>query len=197
MSIAREAWDPGRLLHAAAAGMTLLLAACGSAPKESFYTLSSPPPAESAGQSTMSVVVGPVTVPEAVDRTPMVIRTGPNQVDIDDLNRWAEPLKAAIPRVLAAHLSRELGTARVSSSRQAAGSDADFRVAVDVTRFESSLSDGATLEASWAVVGKGGTKRGRTLAQEPAKPGDHAALASAHSRALEKLSREIAAVLRR
>ena len=177
--------------------LALLLAACGSTPKESFYTLSAPPPVEPSGQPTLSVVVGPVTVPEAVDRTPMVIRTGPNQVDIEDLHRWAEPLKAAIPRVLAAHLARDLGTARVSSSRQASGGDADYRVGVHVTRFESSLTEGATLEASWTVVGKGGTRRGRTVAQEPATPGNHAGLASAHSKALERLSREIAAVLRR
>lgn len=197
MSFAREALDPGRLLRAAAAGMTLLLTGCGSTPKESFYTLSAPPPVEPSGQPTMSVVVGPVTVPEAVDRTPMVIRTGPNQVDIEDLHRWAEPLKAAIPRVLAAHLARELGTARVSASRQAGGGDADYRVAVEVNLFESSLTEGAMLEASWTVVGKGGTRRGRTVAQEAATPANHAGLASAHSKALERLGREIAAVIRR
>ena len=82
--------------------LALLLAACGSTPKEFFYTLSAPEPAASTGAATFSVIVGPVTVPEAVDRTPMVIRTGPNQVDITDLHRWAEPLKASIPRVLAA-----------------------------------------------------------------------------------------------
>ena len=177
--------------------LALLLAACGSTPKESFYTLSAPPPVDPAGQPTLSVVVGPVTVPEAVDRTPMVLRTGPNQVDIEDLHRWAEPLKAAIPRVLAAHLARDLGSARVSSSRQAAGADADYRIAVDVTRFESSLTEGALLEASWTVVGKGGTRRGRTVAQEAATPANHAGLASTHSRALEKLAKEIGAVLRR
>jgi uncharacterized lipoprotein YmbA len=99
--------------------------------------------------------------------------------------------------VLAAHLARELGTARVSSSRQGSGGDADYRVGVDVTRFESSFTDGATLEAAWTISGKGGTVRGRTVAQEAATPGDYAGLASAHSRALEKVARDIATAIRR
>lgn len=173
---------------------TLLLASCGTTPKESFYTLSSAPPVESPA-SSVSVHVGPVSIPDAVDRNPMVIRTGPNQVDIDDFHRWAEPLKAAIPRVLAANLARELGGARVSSGRQA-NAGADYRVAVEVARFESSLAEGATLEASWTVTGKAGTPvHGRTLARAPAASGDHAGIASAHSRALDQLAKEIAAAI--
>jgi hypothetical protein len=173
----------------------VLLAGCGATPKERFYTLSFAAPEEAAAPAAVSVAVATVTVPEAVDRNPMVIRTGPNQVDIDDLHRWAEPLKAAIPRALAGNLARELGTARVTSGRQAA-SGADYRVAVDVRRFESSFSEGATLEANWTVTGKSGAPvSGTTLAREPATPADHAGIAAAHSRALERLAREIAAAI--
>lgn len=176
-------------------GLLLLLAGCGTAPKESFYTLSAAPPAETVASAAVSVHVGPVSIPEAVDRNPMVIRTGPNQVDIDDLHRWAEPLKASIPRVLAANLARELGGGRVSSGRQP-GAGADYRVAVEVARFESSFAEGATLEASWTVTGKsGGPLHGRTVARVPSASGDHAGIASAHSRALDQLAREIAAAI--
>jgi uncharacterized lipoprotein YmbA len=172
-----------------------LLAGCGSTPKESFYTLSSAPPVEA--RSAMSVHVSLTALPEAVDRTPMVIRTGANQVDIDDFHRWAEPLKYSIPRVVAANLSRELGGARVSSGRGAA-TGADHRVAIEVTRFESSFAEGATLEAAWTVTGKTGTpKTGRTLARVPAASADHSGVAAAHSRALEQLAREIAAAISR
>jgi uncharacterized lipoprotein YmbA len=175
----------------------LLLAACGSTPKENFYTLSAPPaalPAASAGAP--SVFVGPVTVPESVDRTPMVVRTGPAQVEIDDLHRWVEPLKTAIPRALAAMLMRELGTPRVLAGRSSATA-ADYRVAIDVQRFESSLSEGATLDAAWTVTpAKGAVKSGRTLAQESLPTRDHAGIAAAHRRALERLASDIAAAIR-
>lgn len=178
--------------------LLLLVAACGTAPKEHFYTLSSPPPAESNVPATITIAITGVAVPESVDRTPMVIRTGPNQVDIEDLHRWAEPLKAAIPRVLAANLAGELGTARVVAGRYAQGQGADYRVTVDVRRFESSFAEGATLEADWTVAGPSGAPiTGHTLAREAAAPGDHAGIAAAHSRALARLAKEIAGAIAR
>jgi uncharacterized lipoprotein YmbA len=178
----------------------LLLAACGSTPKENFYTLS-PAPAAGAlpadSPSAVSVYLGPVSVPEAVDRTPMVLRTGASQVDIDDLHRWVEPLKTAIPRALAEMLMRELGTPKVLAGRGAAGASPDYRVAIEVQRFESSLADGATLDAAWTVTSaRGAVRSGRTLAQEPLPSRDHAGIAAAHRRALEKLAKDLAAAIR-
>lgn len=176
--------------------LAALLAACGSTPKESFYTLSFAEPVE-VRSPVLTVAVANVTLPDAVDRTPMVIRTGPNQVDIDDFHRWAEPLKSAIPRALASHLARELGNARVSSGRQAA-TNADYRVVVDVRRFDSSFRDGATLEAAWTVTGKTGTPvTGTTVAREAAPSPDHAGIAAAHSRAIERLAKDVAAAISR
>ena len=188
--------DTGPLRLLAAAGMTVI-AACGSTPKESYYMLAAPP-MEPANAAALSVHVGLAGLPEAVDRTPMVVRTGPNQVDIDDFNRWAEPLKAAIPRVLAANLARELGGARVTSGRGGAPTGADYRVAVDITRFDSSFSEGAALEATWTVSGKAGAPvQGRTLARAPAPSADHAGVAAAHSQALAQLAREVAGIISR
>ncbi|HET7731388.1 MAG TPA: PqiC family protein [Usitatibacter sp.] len=183
----------------AAAAVALALAGCGSPPKENFYTLSSPAtPLPAAGASPVTVYVGPVTVPESVDRTPMVLRTSPNQVDIDDGNRWAEPLKTAIPRVIAETLMRELGTPRVMASRGGSIAVPDFRVAIEIQRFESSLADGATIDALWSVVpAKGGAPRtGRSLVAEPAATRDPAGVAAAHSRALARVARDIAAAMK-
>lgn len=183
----------------AVASLLAALAGCGSSPKENFYTLSGPQtPLPAASASSISVFVGPVTVPESVDRTAMVLRTGPNEVEIDDTHRWAEPLKSAIPRVIAETLMRELGTPRVMASRGGTPSPVDFRVAVEIQRFDSSLDQGATLDALWSVTpAKGGAARtGRTLAQEPSPVRSPAGIAAAHSRALERLARDIAAALR-
>lgn len=188
-----------RPAHALGLAAALALAACGTAPKERFYMLEGPgaaPPAAAA--SSMSVFVGPVVVPEAVDRTPMVIRTSPNQVDVEDFERWAEPLKSAIPRVIAENLMRELGTPRVGATRAASLAPADWRVAIEIQRFDSSLADGATIDALWTITGpKGAAPRtGRTLAHEPVAQPSHAAVAAAHSRALATVAHDIAAALK-
>src|SRR6185369_12277105 len=93
----------------------------GAAVRESFYTLSAPAAGVSAGASTaatsdVSIFVGPVSVPESVDRSQMVLRTGANEVEVSEKYRWAEPLTSAVPRVIAETLTRELGTQRVLTS---------------------------------------------------------------------------------
>ena len=108
-----------RTARAAALALLLAAAACGSpAPKERYFTLAvpdraGPPPAA----DKPGIFVGPVSVPEAVDRTQMVLATGPNQVDVSDDDRWAELPRNAIARAIAQTLGRELGTSRVFSSR--------------------------------------------------------------------------------
>lgn len=185
---------------AAAAALALALAACGApAPKEQFFTLAAPNPgvAPPNGEHP-SVFVGPVAVPEGVDRSQMVLRTGRNEVDVSDDFRWAEPLRSAVPRVIAETLSRELGSSRVLSSRMAAGTPVDYRVAIEVQRFDSSLGDGATIDALWTVTAAAGarTRNGRSVEHEPATSRDPGAVAAAHGRALERVARAIAGAIR-
>ncbi len=181
-------------------GTVLVGCGGGAAVRESFYTLSAPTgSAAAAATSNVSIFVGPVSVPESVDRSQMVLRTGANEVEVSEKYRWAEPLKSAVPRVIAETLTRELGTQRVLTSRSAAALQVDYRVAIEVQRFDSSLTEGATIDALWTITpsaAKGGSVRtGRTRVTEPAS-GDPATLAAAHSRALDKVGRDIAAALR-
>lgn len=180
-------------------GMLATACSLGSGVKESFYMLSGPEgaaPADSPG--VLAIYVGPVAVPESVDRSAMVLQSSANQVDLSDEHRWAEPLKTAIPRVIAENLMRLLNTPRVMSSRVGPFTDADYRVALDVQRFESSLSQGATIEMLWTVTGKR-TKApitGRSSVREPAASPTPEGLAAAHSRALARVAADIAAALK-
>jgi len=176
----------------------LLVAACGSTPRENYYTLAPPPAALPAPNGTpVSIHIAPVLVPDSVDRSPMVLRTGVNEVAIDDMHRWVEPLKTAIPRALAGMLMKEMGTPRVLAGRVSSATPADFRIAIDVQRFESSITDGATLDAAWTITSaKGVVRTGRTLALEASPSKDHAGVAGAHRRALEALARDLAAAMR-
>ena len=184
-------------MRIAIALLGLALAACGGAPKDNYYTLSAPQAPTAGTANAVSIFVGPVLVPESVDRAPMVLRIGPNQADVRDDHRWAEPLKHAIPRVISENLMRELGSTRVSWSRLGAGQPVDYRVAIDVQRFDSSLEQGAGIDAAWTVTpAKGVARSGRSSIQEPAPSKDPAGVAAAHSRALERLAKEIASQIR-
>lgn len=178
-----------------------LLTACASSPQPRYYTLATP---ITAGEVTANskapymVAVGPVTLPEIVDRPHLVVRSGANQVVIAEQHRWAEPLKSELPRVIAANLSRELGGAWVTDSRQGASVAADYRVLIDVQRFDSVLGEAVTVEALWVIRASAGgeARRGRSLVREPVNGSGYDALVAAHNRALATVSHEIAEALR-
>lgn len=187
------------MIRSAATAFAVALAACGSpAPKERYFTLAAPGPAVApAASQSPSVFVGPVSVPDAVDRSQMVLRTGPNQVDVSDEDRWAELLRSAIPRVIAETLGRELGSSRVLASRMAAGTPVDYRVSIEVQRFDSSLDEGATIDALWTISTPAGPSRnGRSTVQEPAPSHDPAGIAAAHAKALARIAADIAQAIR-
>lgn len=191
--------------HRAAAlalAAALVLAGCGSPPKISFYTLaprSDPLPATVAqpASSPIGITVGPVTLPDLVDRPQLVVRTAENEVALLDQHRWAEPLKREIPRVLAGHLSRLLGTPRVSVYPTGAVGPGDVRVRVDIQRFESLPGQEVVLEAFWIVSPPSGEPRsGRWTQRVPVAGPGYDALVAAHGVALERLGEELAAQIR-
>ena len=73
-----------------------------------------------------------------------------------------------------------------------------YWVTIDVERFESVKGETALLEAVWAVrKTTGGKKRsGRTVAREAVHGEGFDALAAAHSRALARMSGDIASAIR-
>lgn len=176
--------------------LAALGAGCASAPSK-FYALS---PTAAAGGTTASysVAVGPVSIPATVDRPQMVVTMGPNQVGIDEFNRWASPLQNDMARVVAENLARLLGTTMVGVYRQPTATGASYRVLIDVMRFESEPGKSATLDALWKVRGakEGASRAGRTTVSETAADGRPAALVAAHSRALGRLSAEVAEAIR-
>ena len=178
--------------------VTLLLGACGSSPREHYYTLSAAATAPADGASAPSIAVGPVTVPEVIDQAAMVVQVSANQVEIQEYRRWASPLKSEIARVIAANLAHELGTTRVWSYTQAALAKPDYQVIVDVQRFDSVVGDAVTIDVLWAIrrAAGGDPKAGRSSVHEPASGTGYDALVAAHSRALARVSREIAGAIR-
>jgi len=172
---------------------------CGRSPGVTFYTLNAlAPEATAPTAAPPAVAVGPVTLPELIDRPQLVIRVAANRVDMLETHRWAESLKSEIPRVLAENLARLLRPARVSAYQQSASKDAEYRVLVDIQRFETIPGEGVIIEALWSVrrAAVGATPRkGRSLVREPAGSTDYDALIAAHGRALAAISGDIAQAL--
>ena len=182
--------------------ISAVLMGCANSPPTHFYTLSAaamgPRGGAEKSAAEYSVSVGPVTVPETVDRPQLVIRIGANQVALVEEHRWAQPLKGEIPRVIAENLSQLLGTQRVVTFSQNTVRDAEYRVLVDIQRFDSTVGQNVMIDALWAVRrgADGQSKTGRSLAQESPGGEGYDALVEAHSRALATVSRDIAEAFR-
>jgi len=170
---------------------------CGRTARSKFYTLESLATPDAGPLARYAVIVGPVTVPAAVDRPEMVMQVGPNRVTVDEFNRWAAPLDQSIARTVAGDLTALLGTPRVATGLLANFEPA-YRVTIEVQRFDSIPGQEAALDAIWVVrrTKNGETWSGRTVAREPVQSASIDAVAAAHSRALATLSGDVAAAIR-
>jgi uncharacterized protein len=174
-----------------------LLSGCSS-PRVTYYTLNAAATTDVSAPAIDSLAIGPVTLPDLLNRPQLVVRTGANRVDILETHRWAESLKSEIPRIIAEDLAALLKPARVSVYPQNAGLDADYRVQIDIQRFEMTAGEGVALDALWSVRSSGGgaPKSGRSMINEPAGAAGYEALVAAQSRALAAVSRDLAQALR-
>lgn len=173
-------------------GVVALLAGCAS-PSSRFYTLSADA-VPVAPPSSLSVSVGPVSIPASVDRPEIVVATGSNQVRLEEYDRWASPLQDEISRVVAENLVAMLGTPHVTQSPSTMAGDDAYRVIIEVQTLASVPGESATLDAAWTVrrPRDDRSRSGRTSVREPAREQGFDALAAAHSRAIARMSRDIA-----
>jgi uncharacterized protein len=183
--------------------LLLALSGCASTQSSRFYMLASmsgvpTPEATAPFDPAVSIGLGPVTLPDYLDRPQIVTRTSANTVQIAEYERWAEPLSSSVPRTLAENLTVLLHSDSIVPYPWPGSIDVTYQIMVDVYRFLGSPGDQATLDAQWSVVGKKGKKvllLKRSTFVEPAGGASFEALVAAQSRALGKLSREIASAL--
>jgi hypothetical protein len=177
--------------------LLLALAGCASSPDARFYTLSAPatvPPHDASAivPPHYSVVVGPVSIPETVDRPQLVIRRGDHRIEITELHRWAQPLRLEIAGAIANGLERRLPQARIALYNMQTVRDPNCRVQVDIERFDAVLDEAVTMQGWWTVrCNAQPAKTVRFMEQIPAH-GGYDAIAAAYARASSAIAEKIA-----
>lgn len=177
---------------------TIAVSGCGGASRTPrFYKLSSLAAPGGSGPipSDLAIGVGHIGLPEYLDRPQIVTRVGENELEMSEFHRWAEPLKEDFSRTLAENLGALLGTEKVFVLPWSRVISLDYRVAVSVIRFEGRPGGDVELTARWALL-LGEEKRPvnlkKSFIRESTNGSTYEDLVAAHSRALAKLSREVA-----
>jgi uncharacterized lipoprotein YmbA len=144
----------------------LLLAACGTATRVYDLSRSGLPSMTPAREGPVIYVDRP-TVAAYFDRTQMVTRTGSNRVSIHEFEIWSDPPADLITRALVDDLAARFGADRVMASPAVRIPPPDWRVSLDITRFDVEEADPvrgqptagmAVLDARWTLVREPGVR---------------------------------------
>ena len=206
--------------------LVLLCSGCSS-PKPSYYTLNALPiPQSTSGAKAVRLMVGPVSLPDYVDKAHLVVNTTNNEIEVFHYDRWGGSLNGAVARVIAANLARELDISNIWSFSQSTQSNFDYQIVIDVQNLQSKLAESVFVDVLWTikpsdaisselvkasdrkstgVKTRGGNPEtsfvprammGRSTVTEPVTLPGLDALVAAQSRAFAKVSGEIAASIR-
>jgi len=147
------------LAPCAVIGLLAILAACNVVPPPQddptrYFVLSDP-----AGQAVQAPAAGAfriglksVRLESYLKRREMVVRTGGNEVEFRDFRRWAEPLDAAIGRVVRMRLVGAPEVAQVYAEPFPPDQERDFDVSIDVRRCEGSQDPSGKFSASLSAT---------------------------------------------
>lgn len=175
----------------------------GQSPPTRFYLLSSIDPADSAsdtptGMEDAGIGLGPIRFPAYLNRQHIVTRTGPNELQLAEFDRWAEPLEDNFVNVLKENLSILLHTPAILESPWPKEASPEFQVVAGVSRFDAEPGRQAVLMVRWGVIR---VKDERLLLVKKSthsaalNSGGYREIAQVQSRLVAAFSREVAAAL--
>lgn len=177
--------------------LTNVLTGCigGTSPRSVYYVFTPTQPLQHQPQKLVSKIdvgVGPVKLPDFLDRPEIVTRQGENQLIVNEFHRWGDSLEAQINHVLAENLSTRLNVIVYPWERPLAPK---YQLYIDIRRFDGNTGGSVTLKAKWWLVETADDNRLITQQSSIVVPTSNDSFESyvaAQNNALEKFSTEIA-----
>ena len=179
--------------------LCVLLCGCTDNTTSNYYMLTaSAAPAPTGNHPSLGV--GPIEVPQYLNRSSMVYGKDANRVTVSSYERWAEPLADGIQRVLGFNLAASLNTQSIQAYPWSREQAPDYGVRVNILLLDANV-DTATMTAEWRVLA--GTDRrlvSHRISQLSLPMTDTltypASIAPAYSQLMLELSEEIASAIR-
>jgi uncharacterized lipoprotein YmbA len=181
--------------------VSALLSACASTPTH-FYTLESqsrlPAVTTTASAKKLLIGIGPLSLPALLDRRGIVTRAENNSVQIAEFDQWAAPLKDNVLAVLSKNVATLQPNAIVRAYPWSVYGNVDYRVIVDITRFDTQPGKSGNLEASWAIMEEKNhtiVSNGQAKLQQPLNDPSYNSAAHALSKLLSEFSQQLSLAL--
>jgi uncharacterized protein len=179
-----------------------LLSACASSPPTHFYTLESQsrPPATTTSAIAQKplIGIGPLSLPALLDRKQIVTRTEDNSIQLAEFDQWAAPLNDNVIAVLSENISILQPNAIVRAYPWSIYGNVDYRVIIDITRFDTQLGKWVNLEASWAIMEEKNhaiISDGQVKLEQPLNDASYNTVAQELSKLLGEFSQQISSSL--
>lgn len=139
---------------ATAALSLLLLAACGSTPPTQVFGLTDASQrADTPAPGGAPVIyVDTAVVADYLDRTQMVTRKGSYRISLHEFAIWSEPLGDLITASLVDDLALSFGDDQVMATPIPSYQDPDWRVELDVLRFDVDEAGEAVIDVRWTLL---------------------------------------------
>lgn len=141
--------------------------------------------------------LGPVVLPQYLDRSVIVTRISPNRLALNDGHRWAGSLQSEIMRVLADNLGSRLHAKEVILFPWNTLIEPESCFRVKIQNFEGRPGENVTLKAAWSLTFASSDRPAVhrvSMVQEKINGYDFEDLAAAMGKALAELSDEMAVV---
>ncbi|MGB0467892.1 MAG: PqiC family protein [Pontibacterium sp.] len=187
-----------KLMVAGLVMLALGLSGCVKQEPNRYYDLTSQ--ASASGQlihKTVTLGIGPVTLPQVLDRPGIVTRFKGTGVNVASYHTWAGDLEPAFTHVLADSLAMTLQHDQVWPSPWDNRFRPEYQVRIFVDRFSGELNGTSNLNLTWTLLGDYGktvikTRRYRAVAESGQGYGDYV---SALNQLLADFSRTMSAEL--
>ncbi|MGD0958451.1 MAG: PqiC family protein [Methylomonas sp.] len=181
--------------------LALPLAACSSAPPTRLYMLNAETVAATDGgrdfNPKLLVGLGPIHLPDYLNRPQIVIAESENRYRLDEHDRWAEQLGDNIGRALAQFLANRLPAEQVLRYPWPQRQLIDYQISIDIFQFHQTADKSSRLQAQWRINHREQTLVSRQFACEQAARDQAEDIVQAQSICLGRLGQEIESELRR
>jgi uncharacterized protein len=186
-----------------ACALSIALASCfGTSRPSRFYTLEPLQVRDGPGSTATdaTLAVGPVELPDYVDRPQIVTRSGSNELVIAEFERWGGSLETQISGSLVATLRDRLAPRQIAVvpwKSAVLSSGRAYRLTVSVSRFDGVLGQSVVLQARWELCTQSGGKLEslgvkESSVTEQSNGSGYDALVAAMQRALVSLGQQMA-----